>query len=91
MLVLLHLDWFGSTDELGESDEEVKKTCSETAGVKYQGRYTPNQKKYHWTYVFMADSFACWEDAWNQMAKRPRDYQKLPYGELEYLQGPYHE
>jgi len=91
MLILLHIDWFGPAEELQESDESIKKACTETDGVKYKGRFTPNQKKYHWTYLFKAENLASWEKAWDKMSESPRDYKKMPYGELEYYQGPFHE
>lgn len=91
MLVLFHFDWFGLAEELKEVDETIKKACAETEGVEYKGRYTPNQRKYHWTYLIEAENFAKWEEAWIKMSKYPRDYEKLPYGELEFLPGPYHE
>jgi len=91
MLVLLHVDWFGPTEELRQGDEAIKKVCTETDGVEYKGRYTPNQKKYHWTYLFKADNLARWEEAWSKIVECPRDYKKLPHGELEYYQGPFHE
>jgi hypothetical protein len=91
MLILLHIDWFGSAEELQESDNSLRKACDEIDGVKYKGRFTPNQKKYHWTYLFKAENLASWEKAWEKMSESPRDYNKLTHGELEYYQGPFHE
>ena len=89
--MLFHFDWFGPAEELKQMDEAMKKACTETDGVAYKGRYSPNQKKFHWSYLFEVDNFACWGEAWEKMSKGPRDYKKLPYGELEYHQGPFHE
>jgi hypothetical protein len=91
MIVLFYFDWFGSAEELREVDDNVKKACTETEGVEYRGRYTPNQKKFHWTYLIKAGSFAEWEKAWNKLSEYPRDYMKLPHGTIEFLPGPYHE
>lgn len=91
MLVLFHFDWFGPAEELKEVDDVVKKACTETGWIEYQGRYTPNQRKFHWTFLFIAESFAKWEEAWTKISEYPRDYKKFPYGELEFFPGPYHE
>jgi hypothetical protein len=91
MLVLFHLDWFGRAEELEELDNTVKKACTETEGVVYKGRYTPNQRKFHWTYFFEAANFAKWEEAWVKTSKYPRDFKKLPHGEFEFFPGPYHK
>jgi hypothetical protein len=91
MLVLFYIDWFGPAEELREVDDVVKKACVDTEGVEYRGRYTPNQKKFHWTYLVEVKNFAKWETAWDKMLKYPRDVNKLPHGVLEFLPGPYHE
>jgi hypothetical protein len=90
LLVLLHFDWFGPAEELCEFDELFKKSCAETEGVKYKGRYTPRQKRYHWTYLAEAENLAKWEEAEAKL-ESPRDYNKLPHGEFEFFAGPYHE
>jgi len=90
LLVLLHFDWFGPSEELKELDEIWKKACAETDGVEYKGRYTPRQKKYHWTYLAEAENLAKGEEAFAKM-ESPRDYKKLTHGEFEFFAGPYHE
>jgi hypothetical protein len=92
----MHVDWFGTAEELKEIDETVKKVCAETDGVEYKGRYSPLERKFHWTYVYELED----EDygKMRKVAARAReisgvkiDKKKYPYASVSLFSGPYHK
>ena len=96
MLVLIHFDWFGSAEGLKEGDEAVKKACAETNGVEYKGRYSPLERKFHWTNVFELE-----DEDYGKVRKafaRAReimgekiDSKKHPYASVSLFSGPYNK
>ncbi len=91
MIILFYFDWFGTADELNQFDEMVKNVSQQIEGIEYKGRYTPNQKKFHWIWLIESEDFGKWEEAWNLLTKYPRDLRKLPHGIIEFFPGPYHQ
>ena len=57
MLILQHFEWYGTEEELKAYDDQWKKACDETDGVEWKGRYVPHTRRFHWTYLFKADTY----------------------------------
>ena len=55
MMILIHIDWAGTEEQLKELDKGYKIAAEETEGIDFKGRLTPWNKKYHYTYVLKAD------------------------------------
>ena len=84
----MHIDWFGPAEELKQIDEAQKKACAKTDGVDYKGRYTPSQKKTHWTYLLFAENYAKYGEYRDNLSI-DRDYKKWPYATVEFYPGPF--
>ena len=89
MLVIQHIDWFGSQDELSKMDEAIKKACKGIEGIEYKGRWSSHQARYHFCYLFETDVYMKIMDAWGK-ANFKRDYSKLTHSVMEVLGGPQH-
>ena len=89
MLVIQHIDWFGTSDELKEMDEGIKKACGELDGIEYMGRWSSHQARYHFCYLFKTEVYMKVMDAWGK-AGFERDYSKLTHSVMEILGGPQH-
>jgi len=66
-----------------------KKTCQEMKGIKYMGRWAPNNACYHWCYIFETDEYGKPPAALNKA--RPgytRDYNKVTHSIVEVYSGP---
>ena len=87
MMVLLHIDWAGTAEELKELDEAYKKACEKTEGVKYVGRLVPWNAKYHFTYFFEMEDVRGMYNM-NQNFEMDRDYGKTTHGEYEIYSVP---
>jgi hypothetical protein len=57
LLILQHFEWFGTEEELKAYDESWKKFCDTVDGVELKGRYMPDTRRFHWTYLIKADSY----------------------------------
>ena len=89
MLYILSFDWFGKLEVLDEWDTSLKKTCQEMKGIKYMGRWAPNNARYHWCYIFETDDYGKPTAALNKA--RPgytRDYSKVTHSIVEVYSGP---
>jgi hypothetical protein len=88
LLVLMHFDFFGTTEELEGIDDSMKKACEKTDGVAYLGRFGPRCKKYHWTRLFKVDHLNAFDAIWSNI-----DYIKDPkimgHAEEEFYNGPF--
>ena len=87
MLLVEYFDWFGTAEELKKLDADVKKTCTETKGITYKGRYSPHQKKFQWCWIFESDGYDKLMEASSKM-KWKRDFKLMPHGEVEAFAGP---
>lgn len=88
MLVIQHIDWFGSPDELNEMDEAIKKACKEMEGLTYKGDGRLI-KRDTISALFETDAYMKIMDARGE-AGFERDYSKLPHSVMEILGGPQH-
>ena len=82
--ILSHFDWFGPIEELEEWDQRYKKLWDGSDGVELLGRFAPQNKKYHWTYIFKARDFNAWVNRKQPDPAYKRDYTKFTHNELEY-------
>ena len=87
MMVLLHIDWAGTPEELKELDEAYKKACEKTEGVDYKGRLVPWNAKYHFTYFLEMDDIRGLYNM-NQNMVFDRDYVMMTHGEYEIYSVP---
>ncbi len=46
----MNFDYYEDDTGLTEYDKAWKKACAETDGIKYMGRYTSHQARYHYAY-----------------------------------------
>ena len=76
----MHFDWSGTEAQLKAFDELWKKVCKKVDGVKYIGRMSPWNKKYHYT-VFAEIEDICkikeFGEHWNK--EYTRDYGVLTH------------
>jgi len=56
VIVLLYFDWFGALEELKEMEEKMIAAFAPADGVEYKGRYAPDNRKFHFVYVFETKS-----------------------------------
>ena len=81
--ILQHFDWYGSIDDLKELDKKFKKLRDGSEGVEFLGRFSPQNKKYHWTFVFKAKDFKTWTNMTPQDFYK-RDFKELTHAVYEY-------
>ena len=86
----MYFDYYGDEDGLGKWDEAYKKACDETDGIKYKGRYTSHQARYHWVYFFEAEAYGKVMEAM-QKIKLVRDRKLMSHASLEIFGGPHHK
>jgi hypothetical protein len=85
MYILNHFDWFGPIEELEEIDKKLHEIRNGSDGVEFLGRFSPLNKRYHWTYFFKAKDFNAW------VHRKPMDFYKRdkkvePYTEQEFYE-----
>ena len=83
MYILQHFDWAGSIEDLEELDKNFKKLRDGSEGVEFLGRYSPQNKKFHWTFVFKAKDFKAWTNKSTQDFYK-RDFKELTHAVNEY-------
>lgn len=88
MIVLLYFDWFGTAEELKESEKKQIAAFAQADGVKYKGRYAPDNRKFHFVYMFEVESYEKLLEFLMGPKMPPRDYKKLTHGVFEILRGP---
>ena len=88
MIVLLYFDWFGSAEELKELEEKLIAAFAQTDGVEYKGRYAPDNRKFHFVWVYEVVSYEKLLEVLTGPEMPPRDYKKLTHGVFEVLRGP---
>ena len=88
MIVLLYFDWFGTAEELREVEEKLTAVCAEVGDVEYKGRYAPDNRKFHFVYMFEVKSYEKVLEVLTGPEMPPRDYKKLTHGTFEILRGP---
>ena len=64
-MILVHFEFFGTDKELEEVYNVWKDMANASEGVELVGRFTPNQGRYHCTYLIKADSLAAWEKGYD--------------------------
>ena len=87
MIVLFHVDWYGTAERLKERDEAQKKASEKTPDSKFLGRFVPWNKKYHWTYITKVKDMSAWM-ATMQNLEWTRDYKEMDHGEMEFYSLP---
>ncbi len=90
MILTVSIDYYGDDAGLKKWDEAYKKSCAETAEIKYKGRYSSHQARYHWVYFFEADSYDKLPEAWGKITI-VRDRKLLSHAVIEAFNGPFHE
>jgi hypothetical protein len=83
-MILIHFEFFGSDEELEEVYNVWKDMAIAAEGVELVGRFTPNQGRYHCTYLIKADSLAAWEKGYDNYTWPARDKSKLTRVSIEY-------
>ena len=88
MIVLLYFDWFGTAEDLEELEEKMMPVLTQADGAEYRGRYAPDNRKFHFVYVFEVESYDKLMEVLTGPEMPPRDYRKLTHGTFEVLRGP---
>jgi hypothetical protein len=57
-------------------------------GVKYEGMYAPDNRRFHFVGMFEAESYDRLMEILMDPKNPPRDYTKLTIGTFEILRGP---
>jgi hypothetical protein len=73
MYVLEHFDWFGPIEELDELNNRIKKLWDGKDGVEFLGRFTPDNKNFHWTHFYKVKDMKAWAN------RKPFDWYKRDY------------
>jgi hypothetical protein len=63
MMVIMHFDFWGDENDLKKFDKANEEVAEKTEGMKYLGRYSPTNKKFHWTVFWKVKNFRTWEDS----------------------------
>jgi hypothetical protein len=90
MILTIKFDYFGDEAGLKKWDEAYKKACEETDGIKYKGRYSSHQARYHWAYILKADSYDKLSEIFGKI-KIVRDRKLMSHAVIEAFEGPFHE
>lgn len=69
-------------EDLEESTKKVEEAVKTTDGVKFMGRYAPHNRKYHFVFMYEAESY---NHMWNVWNKLERDYDAMPHVVIELL------
>jgi uncharacterized protein with von Willebrand factor type A (vWA) domain len=80
--VLQYFDYNGSMDDLEKRTKQVEKVANATEGVKFMGRYAPHNRKFHFVFVYEAESYNHMWNAWNKLE---RDYNVMSHVVIELL------
>jgi len=56
MIVLIYFDWFGTVEDL-EGFEEATIVYAKEGDVEFKVRYAPDNRKFHFVYVYDTDSY----------------------------------
>ena len=56
-LMMIYFDWFGTTEDLQKVAKATEKAAGEIEGIEYKGLYVPHQPRYHYSWVFKAESY----------------------------------
>ena len=88
MIVLLYFDWFGTVKELEEFEEEAAIVYAKEDGVEFKGRYAPDNRKFHFVYVYETYSYGRLLEVLMSKQMPPRDFKKITHGTFEILRGP---
>lgn len=88
MIVLLYFDWFGTVEELGALEEQTETVYAKADGVEFKGRYAPDNRKFHFVYVYETESYGRLLEVLMDPEAPPRDFKKLTHGTFEILRGP---
>lgn len=91
MIVLLYFDWFETAEELSEIEDKMAAICAKKEGVEYRGRYSPDNRKFHFVYMFEAENYEKILEILTDPEMPPRDYKKLTHWAFEILRGPLKE
>jgi hypothetical protein len=86
VIVLFYFDWFGSQKELSEMEKSMT-TALKGSGIKYEGTYAPDMRKFHYVAIYETNSYDKFMEALLKGTTR-RDYKKLTHGTFEVLRGP---
>jgi hypothetical protein len=82
-MVLINVDFYGSDEELEKLDKAYKKMAEKTEGVEFKARLVPMQTKWHYTYVFKAESMKAWAAGFENF-KYDRDRKVMSHGTVEF-------
>ena len=77
MIVLLYFDWFETAEELSEIEDKMAAICAKKEGVEYRGRYSPDNRKFHFVYMFEAENYEKILEILTDPEMPPRDYKVL--------------
>jgi len=77
-MILEHFDWLGTEEELEKFTSAIKKTCAETKGFEYKGRFAPWNKKFNYTFAYETKDIQHYIEAGNNL-KYKIDKKILPH------------
>ena len=86
MYVLAHFDWFGSVEELDNIALRLKEMFNGSKGVKFLGRFGPQNRKFHWTHFYTAKDLVTWATEYEKADWSWFNYDRKVHGHeiLEY-------
>jgi len=87
MFCIIWFDFRGTDAELKEVDKAYKTGAEKTKGVDFLGRYTSWGSKWNWSYFFKLDNIGVMDEFFKNV-KYKRDYNKMPYGAVEFFVEP---
>ncbi len=86
MMVLMHIDFWGDDDELKKLDKVMENMAKKSADIEYLGRFSPNSKKFHWTYFLKVKDYGAWEEGFykNIGSDYKRDIKILSHAVMDF-------
>jgi len=85
MYVLQHFDWFGSIEELEEVEKKLKKHWDGKDGIEFLGRYSPTNKRFHWTHFYKVKDWQAWANQ-KPLPGYKRDYNVVHHAIYEFYE-----
>jgi hypothetical protein len=84
MYILESYDWFGPIKDLEEVEKKIKEHLKGIDGVEFLGRFSPENKNFHWTNFYKAKDFKTWANVDFGWYDHTRDYKVHTHSVREY-------
>ncbi len=86
MMVLINMDFWGDDDELKKLDKAYENMAKKSDEMEYLGRFSPNTKKFHWTYFLKVKDYSAWEEGFYKqiVSEYKRDLKVMSHAVVDF-------